>query len=718
MYVAYNPFYIPELGQVEKRNASPDRSHNETWDAVVINGFLGLAVYLALYSSVFYFGLKWIGLIADRRQYGLFWGLLGGGAALGTAAAVAWRGFEWFGLGLPIGMLAGVVFYLLIITAFFPYGPALKKHQAEATMAAIMLFAALSAHFFEINFGIAIVSTRTHFWVYTAVMFVLGMVFSRTEYIASREAAQPAPAAAAEDPSRAAGKKSAARPAKAKRKRSEREGLFGGAMPGWAREMFIAGGLVGIILGTLGYLYLTNARRTTSALEIVVNSLTQLPNRNFAASYGLLALVLTAFAAAAVLLAAELYRGGGARRWWQGMGIISATAWGLALLFWLWNAGTQAALAGVTPTTEQMVIDQVGGIAGIMTIFYVFFLVVIFALGALLPEDWPAAAYAPGAAFIGAVGLVAAAVLINVTNLRIIHADITYKMADPFTRGNQWPVATLLYKQAIRQAPDEDFYYLFLGRSYLEQAKLTQDPAIQTQLVQEAERDLVEAQGINPLNTDHTANLARLFSYWATTTTDPKIRMERALRSNQYYRTALTLSPNNSTLLGEWAILNLDILNDPGEAFRLLTRAIELDPMYNLTQNLMGNYYVKISQQFTDTAKVNTTLEQAAFHYNEAYNAINSYTDPQIRINSLLSLADVYRRLNRLNDSISSYELALQTDTSSPNTWRIEATIAQLYVQLGDKANAQRYVDAARLAAPPDQVAALDALGQQIQAMP
>ena len=32
MYVAYNQFYQPELGQVEKRNASPDRSHNETWD--------------------------------------------------------------------------------------------------------------------------------------------------------------------------------------------------------------------------------------------------------------------------------------------------------------------------------------------------------------------------------------------------------------------------------------------------------------------------------------------------------------------------------------------------------------------------------------------------------------------------------------------------------------------------------------------------------------
>ncbi|MEZ4646278.1 MAG: hypothetical protein R3E31_26740 [Chloroflexota bacterium] len=35
MYVAYNRFYPPELATVEARNASPDRSHNETFDALV-----------------------------------------------------------------------------------------------------------------------------------------------------------------------------------------------------------------------------------------------------------------------------------------------------------------------------------------------------------------------------------------------------------------------------------------------------------------------------------------------------------------------------------------------------------------------------------------------------------------------------------------------------------------------------------------------------------
>ena len=38
LYVAFNRFYPPELGQLEARNASPDRSHNETFDALAFTG--------------------------------------------------------------------------------------------------------------------------------------------------------------------------------------------------------------------------------------------------------------------------------------------------------------------------------------------------------------------------------------------------------------------------------------------------------------------------------------------------------------------------------------------------------------------------------------------------------------------------------------------------------------------------------------------------------
>ena len=76
MYVAYNQFYQPELGQVEKRNASPDRAHNETWDSIVITGILGLLVYLSIFSAVFYYGLKWLGLIESTTRSDVLFYLL------------------------------------------------------------------------------------------------------------------------------------------------------------------------------------------------------------------------------------------------------------------------------------------------------------------------------------------------------------------------------------------------------------------------------------------------------------------------------------------------------------------------------------------------------------------------------------------------------------------------------------------------------------------
>ncbi len=104
MYVAYNPFYIPDLAQVEKRNASPDRSHNETWDSLVITGALGILAYLAIFLSVIYYSLKWIGFVADKRQRNLFFILTLGGGVIGAVGLSAWRGIEYFGVGMPFGI--------------------------------------------------------------------------------------------------------------------------------------------------------------------------------------------------------------------------------------------------------------------------------------------------------------------------------------------------------------------------------------------------------------------------------------------------------------------------------------------------------------------------------------------------------------------------------------------------------------------------------------
>ena len=58
----FQPLLPARSGDYESRNASPDRLHNETWDLLVISGVLGFIAYMALFLSIFYFALKWLGL--------------------------------------------------------------------------------------------------------------------------------------------------------------------------------------------------------------------------------------------------------------------------------------------------------------------------------------------------------------------------------------------------------------------------------------------------------------------------------------------------------------------------------------------------------------------------------------------------------------------------------------------------------------------------------
>jgi O-antigen ligase len=115
MFVAYNPFYPPELAyaviriESPERNASPDRSHNETFDALVTTGLRGLASALFL----------WL-----------------------------WKGPEFIGVSLPLGIVFGLVGYLAL-SAFAFHGQSKEEYQLLLTA----LLSGLMAHFIEIQFG-------------------------------------------------------------------------------------------------------------------------------------------------------------------------------------------------------------------------------------------------------------------------------------------------------------------------------------------------------------------------------------------------------------------------------------------------------------------------------------------------------------------------------------------------------------------------------------
>jgi tetratricopeptide (TPR) repeat protein len=723
MYVAYNQFYPTELGQVEKRNASPDRSHNETWDSLVITGAVGLLAYLWVFGSVFYFGLKWLGLINSNRQRWVFLAIFLLGGLVGAVGMILWQGIEFFGVGLPFGMILGAIGYLTVFALFASSSFETQKKNPNALIM-IALLAAIVAHFAEINFGIAIAATRTYFWAYTALLVVIGFILPRSDQVVDDTQQE----ANVNDPS--IENKQQKRTSLGRRRKVEHGKLSTlRRQAPWTRNAILGGVIVGLILTTLGYDFISNSNRSLSTFKIIVDSVTRLPNKDNAVSFGVLALILTIWISGVLVFTAENADLGDYKAWWKAFGITLGVSGGVALLFWLIHAGNLVSLMSFSAANQDDLIKQTGNLGGLLTTYYIYLFIILFGLAAFLPEEWPARSRRSSTAgsVLASVALVVVLVLAYFTNLRVIHADMAFKMAEPFTKNNSWSIATLIYKHALTLAPNEDQYYLFLGRSYLEQAKDVEKADEQEQLVKQAEADLKVAQKINPLNTDHTANLGRLFSWWAGRATDQETRKERGQISSDYYQTATKLSPNNPTLWGEWAILLMDIMQQRDLAFEKLTHAIELDNEYNFTQGLMGDYYMRIAQSASDSQAKTDALDQAIIHYDDAAKLTTGNNNPT-KANYMVSEGNAYIQISGLDQqnidkeslqkAIDAYLQAIAIGPRAADLYKIEETTAKLYVQMGDKSNALAHAKAALDAAPDDQKDRLQTIIDQIQALP
>jgi tetratricopeptide (TPR) repeat protein len=727
MYVAFNQFYQPELGQVEKRNASPDRAHNETWDSIVITGVSGLLVYLAIFGSVFYYGLKYLGLITGKRNKLSFFVCLVGGGVIGTVALIVLKGIEYLGVGLPFGMFIGVVIYV-VINALLSYSHTVQIEPSNPySPLLIVLFSAIAGHFIEINFGIAIVATRTLFWTYAALLLVVGFVIPKmtpTEVIAVQAESKDEG-----KPSQTSRKRDKISSIRARRMVSRNKHTIFGGLPDWLRNSLVGAVILGIIMATLGYDYLTNFSHTNSFFTILINSLTSLPYKDNALSFGVLGLILITWIVGTLLFAVENQEQAENHNWTYRLGFMGFISFAIGGAFWILQSIGLVNLVTFSVVSQSDLLTQVNNIGFLLTKYYIYLFLVIIFIAFLLPYAWPSRGISKSSlsVILAPVALITIFTIADLSNLRVIDADITFKMAEPFTKNSQWNIATLLYQRSLQLTPQEDHYYLYLGRSYLEEAKITGSTIDQDSLVQKAEKDLKVAQAINPLNTDHTANLARLYSWWASKASTQGDLTERAQKASDYYSAALTLSPNNSTLWDEWASLDMQLLNDPQLALERLNHAMQLDQTYSFTQGLMGDYYLKIANLASDATSKEQALMTAASYYRAAADLAKP-ADPSSKASYLVSLGNVFtisagvdpENINReqLGQAIGALQEAITAGLGTADLWKVQQAISKIYLQIGDKSNALTYAEQALQSAPESAISQIQDLITQTQSLP
>lgn len=675
MWVAYNRFYLPELGGLERRNASPDRSHNETFDSLVITGGLGFIVYFLLFVGVIFYALRWLGLIAARRDRVIFLALAAAGALTGVLLPALAGALYLAGVGMPFGFIFGVILYITYAAA---RGVAATRTLDRRQLLIVALLATVVAHFIEIHSGISIAATRTYFFILIAALVAVGDGHLILEAAAAAAPAPPAAAAAAPGRRRKASKRGA--PPR-RLLREERQPLWRAALP----YTLVAA----LILFVLDYIYIANQSALRDTLDIFLQS--WLPGRDNGVFYIFLFTLIVGLA----LLLGESWQPHHRRQDILNAALVYLT---LTILIWLIYGLFQAGRLRPLPNTLPL-IARGDHVAGHVNAFYIWLGLVAAGLAAGLwtageraghrwsQNPWPAA----GAAVI----LGGAALFLIVTvNLNLVRADVYFKIGQNTDAERDWQVSQIFYERASALAPHEDHYQLFLGRSLLEGARAASDVAQQQALFDRAEQVLKNARDLNPLNTDHSANLARHYATRAATTPAGAERQALLEQAAAAYATATTLSPNAAHLQNEWGSVYLQ-LGDIEAARARFAQSIALDPNY-------ADTYLRLAQ----LEGQQNAWEAALAAYTRA--AELNPRDARAHSGRGFALAQLGRR----EEAIAAN---LQVLALNPNDNSALQNLTVLYRDLGDVAQALIYAQRLRASAPESQIPSIDALIEQLQ---
>ena len=736
MFVVYNPFYPTKLGQVERRNASPDRSHNETWDSLIITGLLGFVTYIGIFLSAFYFGFVWLGLINQPKDIWLFWISLFVGGGLSTVILVLWGGLAYFGVGLPFGLALGLVVYLTILGIRFyqkkgergNFKPGMDQQkdmiQTRNYFYAVFLSIIL-AHFLEINFGIAIGSTRLLFWIFTALLLVVR--YNLTDLVSKDSDEVPFTSYRFD---------TAAQTINRTRLRSgkPRKRSLDNTNPNsrWIYSAGVQGSLISICVITLGFDFIVNPERLTKVSDLLSTSLLHLNGDKSQISFGILGIILLTWLCGCFLFIMEGGESENQVSFWKRFVVLSGTSVVLIFPYLLIHSNILTTIASFRIASIDTLLEQSFRVINLLNFYYWYLgIILLFLVYCLYHNNrkFTHSSSKTWSGWIAAGGSVVLGVfIINVLNIQPIQSDILFKLAEPFSVTSQWAIVGLLYDRAIELSPRQDYYYLFKGKADLELAMNAKSPEEQSSFALRAEQNLLHAQSINPLNVDHTANVARLYSWWASIS-DGERKIQFFNKSDHNYSRSVVLSPNNPSLWAEWSTIYLDIIFQPERSLELLDHALQLDDQYNVTQGYAGNFYYRLAQNDSEMQNRSEAVERAKHYYQTAADLSKGDT----RVKYLIDLSNVFINQAELMDDeaqVIGYDYALvqsaleilleaemyvEGDNENVN---LKAQIAKIYNELDNQEKALEYVDLALKIANENQKTYLAQLKELILSSP
>ena len=452
----------PELAQHESKSSAPDRAHNETFDRIVTTGLIGFFLYMALMGSIFYFGFTWLGLITTKTHKVFFCTITVLGSLLGVLLPRVVQGtYSFAGVGLAFGFMIAISIYLM--AAPFTMRISSRQNSNEQTWRYFLilgLLAGITAHFIEIHFGIAIASTRFYFFAYSAVIIILGI----KEFAETPVAHEETPVAGRindnQRKKRKTGPSINKQPNRQSRTKefphpeSKRHFPF--------RPVMAYTLLIGLIVSTTVFSFTINQPSETDAFGIIWLSLAG-KNQTFGT---LIILIVTYLVGGLLILDVVWHSSRQAKKkgdFFGALGIYTATILFIFIVF---------------SFIQSSFLKPGMDVGGIIVFFFIF----VFCLGLAMayflmpsPTVLPLVFWKTKALWSYALLLLAAFFIISTTNIAQVKADIYLKIGLAHEKNHRWNEGIRLVTRAIETEPDEETFYLNLGRILFGKANSSND---------------------------------------------------------------------------------------------------------------------------------------------------------------------------------------------------------------------------------------------------
>jgi tetratricopeptide (TPR) repeat protein len=209
---------------------------------------------------------------------------------------------------------------------------------------------------------------------------------------------------------------------------------------------------------------------------------------------------------------------------------------------------------------------------------------------------------------------------------------------------------------------------------------------------------LHRAREINPFNTDHSANLGRLYRTRAEWASDEEKKKAYFRESLEYYAQATSLSPNAAHLFTEWGLVYA-VMRDYPSAIAKYEHSLAIDDRYVNTYLFLGGVYMEMNEP--DKAKdVYLRLVEISPRNPDAHS----------------TLAYLYGREGRIEEAISETLQVIELTQNRDLLYTSYKNLALFYQQVGRLDEAARAAQEALVHAGESERPAVQGLIAQLSA--